>query len=131
MGVETPEPVINQRCYELNFTNEGGVGGTTRLLKNIAGLWLVQECRRVWKEAGLEYGFEDLMDKAAKSPHARRAHQPRSSELRRAQGHARRRFATTAPTPARTRPKTKARSSARHSKASPFAIAWSSASWKS
>jgi rhamnulokinase len=68
MGVETPQPVINQRCYELNFTNEGGVGGTTRLLKNIAGLWLVQECRRVWKEAGLEYGFEDLMDKAAKSP---------------------------------------------------------------
>jgi rhamnulokinase len=68
MGVETSEPVINQRCYELNFTNEGGIGGTTRLLKNIAGLWLVQECRRVWKDAGLEYGFEDLMEKAAKSP---------------------------------------------------------------
>jgi rhamnulokinase len=68
MGVETPEPVINQRCYDLNFTNEGGVGGTTRLLKNIAGLWLVQECRRVWKESGLEYGFEDLMEKAARSP---------------------------------------------------------------
>src|SRR5436190_220890 len=68
MGVETPEPVINQRCYELNFTNEGGIGGTTRLLKNIAGLWLVQECRRVWKEAGLEYGFEELMEKATKSP---------------------------------------------------------------
>ena len=50
MGVETPQPVINDACYELNFTNEGGVGGTTRLLKNIAGLWLVQECRRVWKE---------------------------------------------------------------------------------
>src|SRR5437773_9474909 len=68
MGVETPQPVINQRCYELNFTNEGGVGGTTRLLKNIAGLWLVQECRRVWKESGQEYGFEELMERAAKSP---------------------------------------------------------------
>src|SRR5262245_17843516 len=68
MGVETPQPVINQRCYELNFTNEGGVGGTTRLLKNIAGLWLVQECRRVWKETGLECGFEELVEKAAKSP---------------------------------------------------------------
>jgi rhamnulokinase len=68
MGVETPVPVINQRCYELNFTNEGGVGGTTRLLKNIPGLWLVQECRRIWKESGEEYGFEDLMEKAAKSP---------------------------------------------------------------
>jgi len=68
MGVEMPEPVINQRCYELNFTNEGGIGGTTRLLKNIAGLWLVQECRRVWKESGRGYGFEDLMNKAARSP---------------------------------------------------------------
>jgi rhamnulokinase len=68
MGVETAQPVINQRCYELNFTNEGGVGGTTRLLKNIPGLWLVQECRRVWKDAGVEYGFEELMDRAAKSP---------------------------------------------------------------
>jgi rhamnulokinase len=52
----------------LNFTNEGGVGGTTRLLKNIPGLWLVQECRRVWKEAGLEYGFDQLAEKAAQSP---------------------------------------------------------------
>jgi rhamnulokinase len=68
MGVETPQPVINRRCYELNFTNEGGVGGTTRLLKNIPGLWLVQECRRVWKESGKEYGFEELADKASKSP---------------------------------------------------------------
>jgi rhamnulokinase len=67
MGVETPQPVINQRVYELNFTNEGGVGGTTRLLKNIPGLWLVQECRRTWKDAGVEYGFEDLMERAAKS----------------------------------------------------------------
>jgi rhamnulokinase len=67
MGVETPQPIINDRCRELNFTNEGGVGGTTRLLKNIPGLWLVQECRRIWKEAGVEYGFEDLMERAAKS----------------------------------------------------------------
>ena len=68
MGVETPEPVINQRCYELNFTNEGGVGGTTRLLKNIAGLWLVQECRRIWKQEGREHGFEELMRRAGESP---------------------------------------------------------------
>jgi rhamnulokinase len=64
MGVESPEPVINQRCYELNFTNEGGVGGTTRLLKNIAGLWLVQECRRVWKDAGRDYAWEELSRRA-------------------------------------------------------------------
>jgi rhamnulokinase len=64
MGVETPAPVITKRCYELNFTNEGGVGGTTRLLKNIAGLWLVQECRRVWKEAGRDYAWEELSRRA-------------------------------------------------------------------
>lgn len=68
MGVETPRPVINDRCYQLNFTNEGGVGGTTRLLKNIPGLWLIQECRRIWKLQGREYGFEDLIRKAGESP---------------------------------------------------------------
>lgn len=68
MGVETPQPIINQRCYELNFTNEGGVGGTTRVLKNIAGLWLVQECRRVWKQSGHEYGWEELTRRAGETP---------------------------------------------------------------
>lgn len=67
MGVETPEPVINDRCYQLNFTNEGGVGGTTRVLKNIAGLWLVQECRRVWKQNGHEYGWEELTRRAGEA----------------------------------------------------------------
>jgi len=52
MGIESPRPVVNDAVLKLNFTNEGGVGGTTRLLKNIAGLWLVQECRRVWNLAG-------------------------------------------------------------------------------
>ena len=51
MGVEVPRPIVNDKCLALNFTNEGGVGGTTRLLKNIAGLWLVQECRRVWNRS--------------------------------------------------------------------------------
>jgi rhamnulokinase len=60
MGVETPRPVVNDACRQLNFTNEGGVGGTTRLLKNIAGLWLVQECRRVWNQAGKNYSWDDL-----------------------------------------------------------------------
>jgi rhamnulokinase len=60
MGVEVPAPVINEKCLSLNFTNEGGVGGTTRLLKNIAGLWLVQECRRVWNQAGANYSWDDL-----------------------------------------------------------------------
>ncbi len=68
MGAEIPVPVINDRCRELNFTNEGGVGGTTRLLKNIGGLWLVQECRRIWKQEGHELGWSELVDRASASP---------------------------------------------------------------
>jgi rhamnulokinase len=68
MGVEVPQPVVTDKCRQLNFTNEGGVGGTTRLLKNIAGLWLVQECRRVWKLAGNDLGFDELVRRAAASP---------------------------------------------------------------
>ena len=60
MGIETSEPVINEAAAKLNFTNEGGVGDTFRLLKNICGLWLVQECRRVWNQSGRSWGWEDL-----------------------------------------------------------------------
>ncbi len=67
MGVESPQPVVNDKCRELNFTNEGGVGDTIRLLKNIAGLWLLQECRRVWNQAGNDYGWDDLVEAAGKS----------------------------------------------------------------
>ena len=52
LGVEVPRPVINAETLRYNFTNEGGVAGTTRLLKNIMGLWLVQECRRTWAAPG-------------------------------------------------------------------------------
>ncbi len=51
LGVEVPRPVITAETLQYNFTNEGGVAGTTRLLKNIMGLWLVQECRRTWARA--------------------------------------------------------------------------------
>jgi rhamnulokinase len=67
IGVESPEPVVTEKCRELNFTNEGGVGGTTRLLKNIAGLWLVQECRRIWAQSGEERGWDQLVQAAAES----------------------------------------------------------------
>ncbi len=68
MGIEVPGPVVNDQCRELNFTNEGGVGGTIRLLKNIAGLWLVQQCRAVWQREGREYDWNQLtqMAQAAK-----------------------------------------------------------------
>jgi rhamnulokinase len=52
VGTEVPQPVITRRGRELNFTNEGGVGGTSRLLKNVAGLWLLQACRAFWEQDG-------------------------------------------------------------------------------
>ncbi len=67
MGVEVSRPIINDKCLALNFTNEGGVGGTTRLLKNICGLWLVQECRRVWSEEGTTYSWDYLTQQAGEA----------------------------------------------------------------
>jgi rhamnulokinase len=60
MGVELDAPVIDARSLALNFTNEVGAGGKIRLLKNIAGLWPLQECRRAWALEGREYSYEDL-----------------------------------------------------------------------
>ncbi len=68
MGVELPGPLINDQTAAINFTNEGGVGGTIRLLKNIMGLWLVQECRRVWEKAGKNYGYDELTRLAEAAP---------------------------------------------------------------
>ncbi len=65
LGIESPRPVVNDAVLKLNFTNEGGVGGTTRLLKNIGGLWLVQECRRVWNQAGANLDWEAMNQLAA------------------------------------------------------------------
>jgi len=65
LGVEALAPVINERSLQMNFTNEGGVrtdgvAGTIRLLKNIMGLWLLQECRRQWRREGREYDYAQL-----------------------------------------------------------------------
>ena len=51
LGVETPEAIINQQSYQYNFTNEGGIEGTTRFLKNICGMWLLERCRQEWTDA--------------------------------------------------------------------------------
>jgi rhamnulokinase len=68
MGAELPAPLINEEVRRCNFTNEGGVGGTIRFLKNIMGLWLVQECRRVWERAGQAYSYEELARLASVAP---------------------------------------------------------------
>ena len=67
MGAELPVPAINKSALVHNFTNEGGVDHTIRFLKNISGLWIVQECRRVWALAGKDYSWEELMGLAMES----------------------------------------------------------------
>ncbi|MBM3737102.1 MAG: rhamnulokinase [Acidobacteria bacterium] len=65
MGVEIPAPVINETTLAMNYTNEVGVGNRIRLLKNIAGLWVLQECRRGWAAHGQDYSYEQLAHMAA------------------------------------------------------------------
>jgi len=64
MGLELDSPLINDRALEFNVTNEGGVAGTTRFLKNIMGLWPLQECRRYWAQQGTEYAYDQLQQLA-------------------------------------------------------------------
>lgn len=68
MGVELSKPILTDACREANFTNEIGFGGSVRLLKNIIGLWLVQECRREWARVGHEYDYATLTLLAAEAP---------------------------------------------------------------
>ena len=65
MGIETKNAVINERSFDLNFTNEGGIENTTRFLKNICGMWIYERCRKEWKDAeGL--GHAELQSAAMK-----------------------------------------------------------------
>lgn len=68
VGMELPGPLVNEAALKFNFTNEGGVGGTIRLLKNVMGLWLVQECRRAWERCGQTISYDDLTRLAEKAP---------------------------------------------------------------
>lgn len=61
MGIESDKPLISKEILALNFTNEGGVEGTTRFLKNIMGLWLLQECRRVWSNT-VSYSWNEMVE---------------------------------------------------------------------
>jgi rhamnulokinase len=68
VGVEVQQPVITDASFAANLTNEGGVGSTFRLLRNVAGLWLVHECRRVWALEGHDYSFDQLVALAKEAP---------------------------------------------------------------
>jgi rhamnulokinase len=67
IGLEVDQPVINDESYAANITNEGGVDGTFRLLKNVMGLWLVQQCRATWRAAGSDYSYDQLAVEAAQA----------------------------------------------------------------
>jgi len=68
LGTELPAPIITTGARDLNFTNEGGVAGTIRFLKNITGLWLLQSCRESWAAGGQDVQYDELMAAAA-DPH--------------------------------------------------------------
>jgi rhamnulokinase len=67
MGIESKEPVIDEETFSLNFTNEGGADGSIRLLKNICGMWLIEQCKKEWeKEKPVSYA--DIVREAEKAP---------------------------------------------------------------
>jgi rhamnulokinase len=68
MGAEVSQPVLTDKALERNFTNEGGIDGTYRLLKNIMGLWLVQECRRSFERSGKSLDYAELTKLATAAP---------------------------------------------------------------
>ena len=75
MGIETKKAIINEKSYELNFTNEGGIEGTTRFLKNICGMWIYERCRKEWKDEAAanqkdmkSLGHAELIAEAIKQP---------------------------------------------------------------
>jgi rhamnulokinase len=67
VGLEIPAPAIDDATFGANLTNEGGVAGTFRLLKNVTGLWLLHECRRAWAQDGRDRSFEELVAMAARA----------------------------------------------------------------
>lgn len=66
-GIESKTPFLSDEAYKADFTNEGGFDGTIRFLKNIMGLWLIQESRRQWRREGIEVGFDTLEKEALAS----------------------------------------------------------------
>ena len=66
MGIETENPIVSKESARCNFTNEGGVEGTIRFLKNITGMWLLEQCRKKWSKEGKNYSYQEIEDMARK-----------------------------------------------------------------
>ncbi len=64
MGIEVDSPIMNEESARLNFTNEGGIEGTTRFLKNITGMWILEQSRKVWADEGRTYTYSELEEMA-------------------------------------------------------------------
>ena len=64
MGIELPAPVITEESCAMNFTNEGGVDGTVRFLKNITGMWILEQCIKEWKKEAIEYTYPEIVKMA-------------------------------------------------------------------
>lgn len=62
MGIESKDPIINEKSYEYNLTNEGGIEGTTRFLKNITGMWLLEQSRKTWEKEGRKYTYPEMTE---------------------------------------------------------------------
>jgi len=81
LGSELPKTVISEASLKANYTNEGGVGGTIRFLKNIMGLWLIQECRQEWIRRGTKYSFAELAEMAGGAEPFRSLINPNAQEF--------------------------------------------------
>lgn len=66
LGIETPEPIINEMSFKYNFTNEGSAEGGIRFLKNVTGFWIIQECKKFWDEELRPYSYDELTEIALK-----------------------------------------------------------------
>ncbi len=85
-GIETREPVLTDFVYENNFSNEGSVQGGYRPLKNIMGLWIIQECRREWAARGKTYAWDEIVSLAREAPALRSVIDPDNSAFYEAGG---------------------------------------------
>lgn len=81
MGIELREPLINEHTCALDFTNEGGVDGTTRLLKNITGMWLLEQCRAAWARDGRTYTYDEIVRMTEAEPRTERTIDPDAPEF--------------------------------------------------
>jgi rhamnulokinase len=81
VGVELPEPILSAAAQRLSVTNEGGVGGTIRFLKNVGGLWLLQECQRQWEQDGRAYTWPELVSLAGSAAPLRSLVDPDAPEF--------------------------------------------------